>query len=477
MLLELEKSVLNFIKSEHLFGLAERVLLGVSGGADSTALLHVMSRLKTEGVFKGTIVIAHLNHQLRDAESDGDQRFVIELGSKLGIEVVTRSFDVQKFSKENKLSIETAGRQLRIKNLISIARANNCKIVAVAHHAGDNAETILHRLMRGTGFRGLAGIWPARELADGVRFVRPLLEAGRSDIVEYLKKRGLLWRTDRTNEDYIYRRNFIRHKLTPYLQKQSDGLLERQLLELSRAARKFYEFVYKYTEDIFGKAADCETDRVTIDSELVLSQHPAVQVELIRRALEFLKCGEKDITERHYEKILQLAKNNKSGKRLELPGGFVAEYAYGELSFFKGVELEKPMCESVTIEVPGRTKSGRYLIEASVLEAKKSDFEKFKSAKTNFVEWFDLEKLKLPLKIRGREKGDRFVPLGLGREKRVGKFLTAQRVPQRLRGKAVVICDSEKIIWVCPVRTAESTKITSKTERILELRIIESNSG
>ena len=472
MILELEKKVLSFIKSEKLFGLDERILLGVSGGADSTALLHVMCKLKTKGVFDGELIVVHFNHQLRGAESDGDEKFVVELGERLGARVVARSFDVRRFSEENKLSIETAGRQLRIAGLLDIARDKGCKVIATAHHGGDNAETVVHRLLRGTGIRGLGGIWPVREAVDGVRFVRPILEVTRSEIIEYLNEQGLAWREDRTNKDYSYRRNFIRHKLLPQMQKESESPLEKQLSQLSRSSRKFYDIVCRSAEDIWGRAANCEVDKVSLNFEMVASGHPAVQVELIRRSLKFLKCGEKDITQEHYEMVLALAKKGKSGKKIELPGGFVAEYAYGKLGFSKSEKPKRARCESVTIEVPGRTEFGEYLIEACVLEAKESDFEKFKSQKTNFVEWFDFDKLKFPLQVRSRGDGDRFVPLGLEAEKKVGKFLTAQRVPQDLRRKAVVICDSEKIIWVCPVRTSELAKVSQGTEKILELRFL-----
>ncbi|MBW8001833.1 MAG: tRNA lysidine(34) synthetase TilS [Planctomycetes bacterium] len=472
MTLEFEKKVLSFIKSEELFGLDEKVLLAVSGGADSTALLHVMCRLKMKGVFNGELLAVHFNHQLRGVESDGDERFVVELGGKLGVEVVVRSFDVRRFSEENKLSIETAGRQLRIAGLLDIAKGNDCKVIATAHHGGDNAETVVHRFVRGTGIRGLGGIWPVREAVDGIRFVRPILEVSRSEIIEYLNEQGLGWREDRTNKDYSYKRNFIRHKLLPQMQKESDTPLEKQLLELSRSARGFYSLVCRCVEDIWGRAADCQSDRVKLKFELVANQHPAVQVELIRRSLEFLKCGERDITQEHYEMVLALAKKGKSGKKIELPGGFVAEYAYGELVFSKGGQPKSVKCESVTIEVPGRTGFGECLIEASILDGKESDIEKFKSQKTNFVEWFDLAKLKLPLEVRGREDGDRFVPFGFEAEKKVGKFLTAQRVGQELRRKTVVVCDSEKIIWVCPVRVSELTKVGQGTEKVLELRFL-----
>ena len=239
MLSEFENKVADFVKANGLCESADKILLAVSGGADSTALLYAMAALKAEGVLIAELVCAHINHQLRGDEAERDEEFVIAQAGKLNLPVTTKRVDVRSFACENKLSIETAARKLRLESLIEIAKANDCKWVATAHQKNDNAETILHRLLRGTGFRGLGGIRPVQVFDEDIKFVRPLLCVGRDEIVEYLKERNLKWQTDRTNYDCTYRRNYIRHRLIPALQQDCSGSLVEELFELSQSAQQF----------------------------------------------------------------------------------------------------------------------------------------------------------------------------------------------------------------------------------------------
>ncbi|MFA5238898.1 MAG: tRNA lysidine(34) synthetase TilS [Phycisphaerae bacterium] len=473
MLSKFEKKVAGFIEANALLGSADKVLLAVSGGADSTALLHVMCALKAENVLPCDIICAHLNHQLRDAESDGDEAFVIAQADKLNLAVTTRRLDVRGFAGKNKLSIETAARKLRMESLLDIAKANNCKQVVTAHHKDDNAETVIQRLARGTGFRGLAGIWPMRTFSGGISFVRPLLCVSRDEIIDYLNKRNLKWRIDRTNDNCSFRRNFIRHRLLPALQQQCDCSITEQLSELSQSSQKFYSLVCSGAEKIWSELADCSADNITLDLEKFQIQPSAVKVEIVRRSLTNLGSGEKDLTYEHYENILQLAQQKTSGRKLELPVGFVARREYGNLIFTrqrKGPAVKKSD-KIVELQVPGQTQFGSFLIEATVLEADKRRFEKFKQDKSNFIEWLDLDKVKLPLVIRFRKDGDRFTPLGLASDKKIGKFLTDEKVPEEIRRKILIVADAEKIIWVWPIRISEQAKVREESRRILQLKI------
>jgi len=543
MLSEFEQKVGDFIKANELFGSADKILLAVSGGADSTALLYAMRALSSENVFGAKLLCAHINHQLRGAEADSDEDFVIAQAAELKLAITTKRVDVRGFAGRNKLSIETAARKLRIKNLLEIARANNCDCVATAHQKNDNAETILQRLTRGTGFRGLGGIWPMRVFGDEFtdvcktnetvvktrgtngltstppnkfeggtqycpNFVRPLLCVRRDEIIKYLQERNLKWRQDHTNADCTYRRNYIRHRLLPTLQQDCSGSLVEQLSELSESARRFYKLVCSRADEVWQKVADCVGEKVTLDSKMLLAQSQPVMVELVRRSLTAIGCGERDLTQRHYEGILRLAEQNISGRKIMLPGEFVVGAEYGNLFFSRPqkseirsqkTEVRNQKSEvrnlssvlavrhpvdcplsAVVLEVPGQTRFGRYLIEATVLDARYSMLDTRKKTKSRienresriqFVERFDFDKIKPPLVVRFRKPGDRFVPLGLGEEKKVGKFLTAARVPQEVRQKLLIVADSERIIWVWPIRIGEQAKVTSGTRKILQLQI------
>ena len=477
MLTEFENKVAGFIEDNVPFGPVAKVLLAVSGGADSTALLYAMCALKAEGVFNAKLICAHINHQLRGSESNGDEDFVIAETNKLNLSLTTRRLDVRGFARENKLSIETAARKLRIESLLDIAKASDCSWIATAHQKNDNAETILQRLRRGTGFRGLGGIWPMRSFADGISFVRPLLCVRRDEIIEYLKKQNLKWRVDHTNEDCTYRRNYIRHRLIPALQADCRGSIVEQLFDLSQSARKFYNLVCSRVEKVWPEVADCTGEKIALDLKLFSTQPSAVKVELVRRSLARSGSGERNLTQGHFKRILQLAEQNVSGRKIELSDGFVVWREYGNLIFARTEKSTRPheqVSKSTRVEIPGRTQFGRYLIEAAIFEAEQVDIDKFKAEKTSFIEWFDLDKVELPLEVRFRRAGDRFVPLGFEGQKKVGKFLTAAKVP---REKLLIVADSERIIWVWPIRISEQAKITGRTQKILQLQITDASAA
>lgn len=486
----------DFARINGLFDSTDKILLAVSGGADSMALMYAVCALKRQGVFNGELQCAHVNHQLRQGESDLDEDFVVAQTTKLNLPITTRRVDVRGFARANKLSIETAARQLRIKSLLDIAGHNNCGCIATGHQKNDNAETVLQRLARGTGFRGLAGIWPKRIFEDKIkpvspqdasqqrrveRFIRPLLCVTRDEVLQYLERQNLKWRTDHTNVDCTYRRNYIRHRLLPVLQQDCAGCIVEQLADMSQSARRLNNMICRRADKVWpelarhtsGGLADSTVDRVVLKLESFLPEHPAVKVELIRRSLGALGSGERDLVRPHYERILRLADQNGSDKKIELPSRFLVRREYGRLIFAR---YERPRVEPgakyVALKIAERTRFGDYLIKANIFEVEKENFEAFKAKKSDFVECFDLYKLKLPLVVRLRQDGDRFWPLGLSAEKKVGKFLTDAKVPQEIRRKVLIVADREKIIWVCPIRISESAKVTSKTGKILQLQIV-----
>jgi tRNA(Ile)-lysidine synthase len=480
MLSEFEKKLADFINANKLFGSAEKILLAVSGGADSTALMYAMHDLKAENCFDAELLCAHINHQLRGAEGDLDEEFVVTQANKLKLDMTTRRIDVRKFARLNKLSIETAARQLRIRALIDIAKVNNCNLIATAHQKNDNAETIVQRLSRGTGLRGLGGIWPERVFADGVIFVRPLLCFTRDEIINYLQQQNLNWRRDHTNDDYTYRRNYIRHRLIPALQQDCAGSVVEQLSQLAQSARSYYSMVCSRVDGLWPHLAGCHEDKIVLDLELFLVEPQPVKVELIRRCLANIACGEKCITHVHYESVLQLAGQNVTGREIELPGRFIVRQEYGNLIFSTRGNSRMgnsfAHAVSVTVEIPGRIAFEDFLIHAVILEKSEFDFEKSKSTKTDSIEWFDIDRIKPPIIVHRRRPGDRFVPFGQTEEKKLGKFLTAQRVPHEIRRNVLVVADSEKIIWVWPIRVSEQSKITGQTRKILQLQITDLNS-
>ena len=470
---DLEQKVAAFIAAEGLFSRGEKVLLALSGGADSTALLHIISVLKGIGLPGGEIFCAHVNHQLRGDEAKRDEDFVISRCDKLGLPVITTSIGVRGYARSEKLSIETAARKLRMDCLLDIAERQNCTCIATAHQKNDNAETIIHRLSRGTGFRGLCGIWSIKEFTKGVRFVRPLLAVSRSEILEYLNQRKINWCQDRTNLDCYYRRNFIRNCVLPALQKDCKSDIVEQISELAGAARRFYRSVCSRADTVWPDIAALEKGRVSLDLDVLATQTPEVKVEIVRRVLAYLCCGEQDFTEQHYENILRLL----DGSKLQLPNRIEAHQQRTKIAFTCCLEkpIETSAAEAVQLKIPGMTEFSGLRIEAEKFDFNAAKFKSFKSEKDNFIEWFDFDKVRMPLTARFRRRGDRFLPLGMAGEKRVGKFLTNAKIPDALRRKILVVSDSEKIIWLCPVRISEQAKITAQTRTVLQLKTTETH--
>jgi len=472
-----ENKVGKFIARHDLFAGESKVLAAISGGADSVALMHVLAALRERGVTSAEFICAHINHQLRD-EADGDEEFVAAEAERLGISVVTRSVDVRGFGARNKLSIESAGRMLRMQCLVEIARGRRCSAVVTAHHKDDNAETIIQRLVRGTGFRGLGGIWPNRTFESGIRFLRPLLCVTRVEIIEYLEQRKLRWCVDETNLDCRYRRNFIRHRLIPEVQRDCSVSVSEMLLELAESSRDLCLRVCERSDEVWRVAAQSEGDEVTLDAGQLQSFSTVVKVEVLRRSLVELGSGERDLTERHYEQMLKLAGENVSGREIELPGGFLCRREYGKLVFSRVLQESRERDETLhrmEINVPGQTQFGGYVVDARIIDPEHDGLDKFKVGKDTCVEWFDLDKLIGALTVGFRREGGRFWPLGLSGEKKLGKFFTTEKVPRKVRDKALVVADIEKIIWVWPIRMGEQAKVTNETVKILELKIKETN--
>ena len=474
---EFEKKIVDFIDANRLLANTDSLLLAVSGGADSVAMAFALHKLCQSESLNLKLSIAHINHNLRGALSDEDERFVVRFGGQLSIPVKTCAVDVRKFADQNKLSIETAARDLRLSNLTDIANSNGCSAIATGHHKNDNAETMIHRMLRGTGFRGLCGIGPERVFSangSNVKFIRPLLCVTRKEIDEYCKQNNLTFRHDHTNDEYDHTRNRIRHLLLPALQKQSSCSLVNELSDLSQSCRKMYLRVCGETDSAWEKAIIAEKPcEIVFDQKNFAQYAELIQAELIRQALTRIGCGERDLSSQHYRNIMALS-FAIGRKEVTLPTGFIARTEHEKITFTKSdesIDSCKSNINEMRVIIEGETIFGESVLEAKVFDAGCCDIEEFKNSKDEYIEWFDLDKIMMPLKIRGRKEGDKFRPLGQKADKKVGKFLTAAGIDYDLRRQLLIIEDRERIIWLGAIRASEFTKVTAETEKILQLRL------
>ncbi len=470
----LEEKVTSFIRAHDLFAGTDGIILAVSGGADSICLLHVMHALVSANSLRTPLVCVHINHQLRGDQSNDDQAFVVEQATKLGIPVAVKTVDVKTHAKRFRLSIETAGRELRLASLAEIAQRHHFQWMATGHQKNDNAETILQRLARGTGFRGLAGIRPWRQWND-LKLASPLLGCSREEINSYLQTKGIPWREDRSNRDCVHRRNFIRHRLLPTLQNQSNESLVEHLSSLAISSEKLYRKIEIYAQQVASESVVCTDRQAAIDAPVLANLPELVAVELIRQQLGELGCGERHITRRHYRDVLKLARSGTlRGKRI-LPQGFLACRQGGKFILQNPLEAPQHDNPDLTVElnIPGTNYFDRYRIEARIIEGSKRDTIKIKDDKSPFLEYLDLDRLVMPLGVRYRHHGDRFQPLGMSAEKKVGKFLTTAKVPEPKRRNVLVFHDRRSVLWLCPVRLGQPASITPETYRLLELEVTE----
>jgi tRNA(Ile)-lysidine synthase len=394
----------------------------------------------------------------------------------MAIKCLTRTVDTKACAKTEKISIETAARKLRIDALTDMAREAKCPYVATAHHADDNAETIIHRLLRGTAFRGLTGIRPRQKLDNDITFVRPMLAVTRREIIDYCSTENLPWRHDHTNDEFAYTRNKIRHLLLPHLQQSCDTSITVLLNSLAESSRRLYEKIQLQIQKPLPPIILEQNDETIVFDKHAFSKiHPLIQAEFINTALTSIGSGLKKIAEDHYHAITSLA-STPTKTKIQLPERIQVIANQDTITFKKSQTKQPPRLlppKPLTLNIGQAASFGPWSIHTKILNADDCDIENFKKTKDKFLEWFDYDKLILPLTVRPRQNGDTFHPLGAPAPKKIGKFLTAAKVNTHAKAKLIVFTDTQKIIWIAPIRPGELTKITSDTKKILQIKIQE----
>jgi tRNA(Ile)-lysidine synthase len=292
----------------------DRVLIAVSGGADSVALLMALNLLKSE--FRLTLGIAHLNHQLRGEDSHKDEVFVKELAAKFGLEFFSDQKDVKAHAKSFGLSLEEAGRELRYDFFLQVSQKQDFNKIATGHNKNDNAELILMNLLRGSGLKGLSGIPPVREDL----FIRPLIRMSKQDILEFLACENQDFRTDSSNADTDFLRNALRHHLIPYLEREYNPSIVDGLTRLSHTVRQDEEFLEIEAENCFNVCLiEMEESVVSLSMEALFGLHPAMQFRVLRKAIQKVKKNLRRISLVHVESIFAFCFEKNTDGSLDLP--------------------------------------------------------------------------------------------------------------------------------------------------------------
>jgi len=444
----------------------DTVLVGVSGGPDSVALLHALVTLGP--AWSLSLVIVHLNHQLRGPTADKEAAFVKALGAHLDIPCVIGSKDVMSFSVDNRLSIQEAARNARYAFFQETAEAYGAKKIALGHQKNDNAESVLMHLLRGTGPKGLAGIPPVREN----RIIRPLLDVSRRQILRFLEQHGQEFVQDRSNLDDKYLRNRVRHELVPFLEGRFNANSLQRLTRLASIARDEEDFWDAMVQNTFEDLAiEHKDDRIVLSAVQMVRLHRALLRRLIRHVVLALTGSLKRLDHNHVEAVVRLIARSSPSGWLDLPRGIGVARDGDEIRFVIGPPAEKPQFE---YRVSG-TGTTRIPEIGKTLRLMETGFNGLSAALKEYPlekAFFDLEALSFPLLVRSFRQGDRFTPLGMTGSQKVKDFFINQKIPRSKRHACPLLLSKDKVIWVGGHRIDNSVRVTEATRRVLQAELL-----
>ena len=466
----LEERVLGFIQQHRLISGDKKLVVAVSGGPDSVCLLHILTKLQ-KGL-KVKLHLAHLNHQLRGAESEADAKYVADLARQLGIPATIEGRDVKGYRAQKHLSLEEAAREVRYSFLTQVAGSIGAEQVALGHTRDDHIETILMHLIRGTGTRGLRGLQPATELKSktgSIVVIRPLLEVSHQETEDYCRSYDLKPRRDVSNLSLSPLRNRIRHQLLPLLRSYNPGIAGA-LLRTGQIARDDITFLDKEVDRLWDEVAQEAGKTIALDRGKFDPLPPALKRYLLRAAAERLLGSAKDIEMRHIEEVIS-ALTKPAGKRLSLPGGLIFSIEYDRYllaSDFAALSPFPRLEGEVQLNIPGETVIPGWRIEATIIDP--SLVKGMGLIKNDFTAYLDRSKTGNKLVVRSRRRGDRFQPLGLDQPKKLSEFMIDAKIPQAWRGKIPIVCSPSQIVWVVGWRIDDRVKVSEDTKKVLRLR-------
>lgn len=455
---DLSARVAGIIYEQQLFRPGDTLIIGLSGGADSTALLDLLANLPEIPL---RLIAAHLNHCLRGAESDADEEFCRELAEQYKIPFESRRIDVQTIADTGSLNLEDAGRRARIEFFDDLLTARQATAVVLAHHADDQAETVLMRLLRGSGMTGLAGM----SYRNSRGYVRPLLSISRTEIVAHLAERGLVWREDISNLDTSFLRNRIRHELLPLLEKYNPSV--RSCLATTAAiltAEK--ELLDEQTTEAAGRICHETAQGTTCNINLMKLLPLALQRRVIRLLLSQLRDNLEQFSYHHVDAVCRMIASGRSNSRISLPQGIEAVKEYDSLVFRTGQPIPRQTNE---VMIPG---PGIYqLHDNALLTAELSTApEKFGSVCAT-VAYVDLDKCPFPWHARTFLPGDRIQQLGMTGRKKLKDIFIDDKIPLLHRSRTPIIICGDEIIWVSGLRMSHHARLDNESTHIVKIVI------
>ena len=454
------KKVLDYVRKYQLITEGDRVIVGLSGGADSVCLLFVLLELREALDF--SIAAVHINHHLRGQEALRDQMYVENLCKKWNIPLKIVDAQVLDMAKVEKIGIEEAGRKVRYRAFEAYAEEIGASKIALAHHQNDLAETMIYHLSRGTDLAGLAAIRPKRG-----RYIRPLLCMNRKDIEHYLQERNIEYVTDSSNLEDHYMRNRIRHHVVDYLEEQVNEHTVAHMSETSESLGELYDYLLAEAAKKLNQYGQQKENSIFLEQELFTESKILVSY-VIRAAVSRLAGSLKDITRDHLSQIAAL-ESKEVGKEIHLPYGLTAKKEYFGIWIGKNAmnDLESALCEGeLTIAPPFSGTWNEYEIQCSLEPWNQQEIPEKK-----YTKWFDYDKIKNTLVVRFRQSGDWITVNQQGGKKKIKDYFIDQKIPRDQRDCLPLLCCGQEVLWVSGYRISEAYKVTKETNYILKVQI------
>jgi tRNA(Ile)-lysidine synthase len=447
-----------FVFDKGLLKNGDKILVGYSGGADSTALLTALWQLKSH--YKLNLLAVHINYNLRAEESQQDEEFVKQFCFHRNISLVVENCDLESSS-----GVENNAREIRFKFFRKVAKLYKMNKIALGHNRKDQAETILFRLFRGSGYTGLKGIEPQTG-----EIVHPLLPFSRSEITSYLKQQKISWREDSTNQQNTYTRNKLRNVLLPWLEENLNTDIVNKLYQTANIFAETDQIMQQLAARSLNKATLHEKDdKLVLSIETLQKTLSALRYYLYRLAYQNFTGTDKDFYSSNFEEI-EAVLDSEGSKQVDLPHDIVVLKEYDKLIFANKQILEYDNKDN-SKEID-RIRNRSSFEDYRIIMKKLKKLPKTKYLyEDKYTAYLDLDKLEFPLKIRHRQPGDRFKPLGMHHSKKLKDFFIDEKVPKFERDKVVLFCDNKKIIWVCGYRIDDRLAITQNTDNILKIKL------
>ena len=435
-----------------------RITMAVSGGPDSLCMLHVLHSISKATEIK--LWGAHLDHGIRVSESREDAEFVKTTFERMGIPYSIKYIDTPALSIKERTSQESTARTYRHLFLAKVAQSNSSSVTALGHNAGDQAETVLMHLIRGTGLKGLSGMqqYSSRTIAQvKMKLLRPLLFIPRKDIERYCKEADLHPRIDKTNEYIVHNRNAIRKNLIPVL-KNHNPRIEESLIRLSKSAARDIKFLDQATNIAFLESTNVANGVVSINTMALKTLPDTLMHRVLKRGASFLMKDSSQLTMAQVDAMAKLI-TGPAGNSIDIPGCITVTNNYDELIIHRSgqdiVSLPK-LPRNTQIKIPGVVNIPGWKIETSIQLTPES-FDA--STGNNHKVWISHDPSVKTMSVRPRQSGDRFQPKGMAREKKLQDFMVDMKIPRRWRDRTPVVVKNHrgvpKIVWVVGWRIAD----------------------